>query len=111
MTDTDIERMAREAEVWAVTGEYIPQSREFNQRLARFAALAREANPEVRVYLFEGWPSRTTNASILPNEFISCAPAKGSPRRRKPSPPQREIPAPWRGHLGAVCWRRPVRKS
>lgn len=41
MTDTDIERMAREAEVWAVTGEYIPQSREFNQRLARFAALVR----------------------------------------------------------------------
>ena len=27
--------------------------------VARFAALAREANPEVRVYLFEGWPSRT----------------------------------------------------
>lgn len=42
MTDTDIERMAREAEVWAVTGAYIPQSREFNQRLARFAALVQD---------------------------------------------------------------------
>lgn len=42
MTDTDIERMAREAEVWAVTGEYIPQSREFNQRLARFAAIVQD---------------------------------------------------------------------
>lgn len=28
--------------------------------VARFAALGREANPEVRVYLFEGWPSRTS---------------------------------------------------
>ena len=28
--------------------------------VARFAALAREANPEVRVFLFEGWPSRTS---------------------------------------------------
>lgn len=28
--------------------------------VARFATLAREANPEVRVYLFEGWPSRAS---------------------------------------------------
>ena len=27
--------------------------------VARFADLAREANPEVRVYLFEGWPARS----------------------------------------------------
>ncbi|NEY90185.1 SGNH/GDSL hydrolase family protein [Tabrizicola oligotrophica] len=28
--------------------------------VARFAGLARDANPEVRVYLFEGWPSRAS---------------------------------------------------
>lgn len=26
--------------------------------IAKFAGLAREANPDTRVYLFEGWPSR-----------------------------------------------------
>jgi hypothetical protein len=28
--------------------------------VAKFAGLAREANPDVRVYLFEGWPSRAS---------------------------------------------------
>ena len=31
--------------------------------VAKFAGLAREANPQVRVYLFEGWPSRDPNAA------------------------------------------------
>jgi hypothetical protein len=31
--------------------------------VAKFAGLAREANPEVRVYLFEGWPSRDPEGS------------------------------------------------
>ncbi|TXI00236.1 MAG: hypothetical protein E6Q73_08950 [Pseudorhodobacter sp.] len=31
--------------------------------VAKFAGLAREANPEVRVYLFEGWPSRSPDGS------------------------------------------------
>ena len=31
--------------------------------VAKFAGLAREANPDVRVYLFEGWPSRDPDKS------------------------------------------------
>lgn len=64
MTDTDIERMAREAEVWAVTGAYIPQSREFNQRLARFAALVR-ADERKRAATFVESYSRQTYGVVL----------------------------------------------
>lgn len=31
--------------------------------VAKFAGLAREANPDVRVFLFEGWPSRSPDGS------------------------------------------------
>lgn len=41
MTDADVERMAREAGVWAVFGAVIPKSMVFNGRLSRFAALVR----------------------------------------------------------------------
>jgi hypothetical protein len=41
MTDDTLQRLAREAEVWAVFGAIIPKSTVFNERLARFAALVR----------------------------------------------------------------------
>lgn len=36
--------------------------------IAKFAGLAREANPDTRVYLFEGWPSRASGPEADPND-------------------------------------------
>ena len=47
--------------------------------VARFAALAREKNPEVRVFLFEGWPSLLS----APGETHKDDPERGLPWRER----------------------------
>jgi len=42
MTPFDIERLAQQAEVWAIPGTLLPPSKVHNERLARFAALVLE---------------------------------------------------------------------
>jgi hypothetical protein len=60
--------------------------------VARFAGLAREANPEVRVYLFEGWPSRASG----PGADIKDDPDAALPWRERLG---KDLPL-WQGAAG-----------
>lgn len=59
--------------------------------VARFAELARQANPEVRIFLFEGWPSRNPTAAA-PDD-----PDAARPWRERVA---KDLPL-WRGAAGA----------